>query len=373
MPRRRVTLLVLAVLATGVWGSTGAAGTAACTWRREALDVPPYSMYAIDASSRTAWAVGGSSGSPPEFRNQPAIERWTDSGWERVRAPVFRRHSAGLRGVTIVSPDDAWAAGDRTRRGRTYQIYLHWDGERWRKYPAPRHDLGEVTDIDAVAADDVWAVGSDLFTRHGHTQRAIRVWHFDGVGWTPVDVPRAYGYLSSIDADRGRVTAVGTEDFGIPLVLEFDGTKWRRAELPSLPAQTNLFDIDGRWAVGVTTSDDSPEVPLALERIAGVWERATVPDLDWASLDTVSAVAPDDVWAFGRTDTSQGEPEPHFVWSVLHHDGSAWSVVSDPSSPDGATGDPRGSAAVGSTGEVWAIGQLVGAGGRVLNRTVRGC
>jgi hypothetical protein len=186
-------------------------------------------------------------------------------------------------------------------------------------------------------------------------------------------VPRVHGYLFSIDADRGRLTAVGTEEFGIPLVLEFDGAGWRRVELPALPAQTSLYDVDGRWAVGVTAGDDSPEIPLALERIAGVWERASVPDLEWASLDSVAAAAPDDVWAFGRLDISQGEPEPNFVWSVLHYDGNAWSVASDPSSPDGDWGDPRGSAAAGRTGEVWAIGELVGAGGLVRNRTVHGC
>jgi hypothetical protein len=167
---------------------------------------------------------------------------------------------------------------------------------------------------------------------------------------------------------------VGVEDFGIPIVLEFNDRRWRRATLPALPPQSRLDAVDGRWAVGVTTGTLSPEIPLVLERRSGVWERATVPELEWSSLETVAVVAPDDVWAFGRLDITQGEPEPNFVWSILHFDGDVWSAVSNPSAPSLDIGDPTDAVAVGRTDEVWAVGQLYHSDElHVFLRSLHGC
>jgi hypothetical protein len=291
-----------------------------------------------------------------------------------VRAPVFLHHTAELRGVTVIDRNDAWAAGSRSPANRFHQIYVHWDGDRWRKVPPPDHDLGRVFDIDAVATDDVWAVGEELRTRHGVTRIVVRVWHFDGDVWSAVEVPRTYGFLWSIDARAARVTAVGTEEHGIPLVLEFDGTRWRRAELPDLPVLTSLSGVDGRWVVGATRGVESPGAPLVLERRSGIWERAVLPALEWASLESVVTVADDDVWAFGRLDITQGEPEANFVWSMLHFDGSTWAIAPTPSAPGSDYGYPEGATAVGDTGQVWAVGQLYGLGElRDFIRSAHGC
>jgi hypothetical protein len=149
--------------------------------------------------------------------------------------------------VAVVSPDDVWAVGASwTSQGgpAAAQVLVeHYDGRRWTIVEAPNPGAAE-TRLEAVAAsgpDDVWAVGS---TVDGTIARAIAQ-HWDGSSWSLVPVPDATGggsgsSLSAVEAlAPDDVWAVGWSSTGTmanrptpPVVLHFDGTTWRSHELP---------------------------------------------------------------------------------------------------------------------------------------------
>jgi hypothetical protein len=84
------------------------------------------------------------------------------------RSPTVRADQA-LGGVDAISADDVWAVGTRTRPAITGLIG-HWDGMHWslRQAPAKIHALHSV---DHSSSTDVWAAGQGGIV------------HWDGSAW----------------------------------------------------------------------------------------------------------------------------------------------------------------------------------------------
>jgi hypothetical protein len=102
----------------------------------------------------------------------------------------------------------------------------------------------------------------------------------------------------------GEAWAVGTGiDAPYPNVQHWDGTDWSLAALPELPAYSELY--------------------------------------------SVSAAAPDDIWAVGRSHLN-GPP-------ILHWDGTEWTVVP---APAGAAGSTLYDVVALSSTDAWAVGNL---------------
>lgn len=120
---------------------------------------PLSSLYEIDPiSANDIWAVGlyfdSSDG------NTPLIIHWNGTAWSVVSHPVPALAASTLTGITALASNDAWAVGHYPGPGNTRNTYtIHWNGTAW----------AQVTDVDtqatpldihALAADDVWAVGT---------------------------------------------------------------------------------------------------------------------------------------------------------------------------------------------------------------------
>jgi hypothetical protein len=132
--------------------------------------------------------------------------------------------------VTALAADDAWAVGSNIQ---------HWDGQAWSVVPAP---AGTYRGIAAVNARDIWAVGSDpsggsliahytdqqLFedtppsnTFYPYVQWMacrgyIQGYPCGGVG-EPCQPPGNRPYFRPIDSDtRGQVSKIVTIAYGGP-------------------------------------------------------------------------------------------------------------------------------------------------------------
>jgi hypothetical protein len=213
----------------------------------------------VDGTSATdAWAVGSSQTSTG---NAGLTERWNGSAWQIVPiedpAPGFRNV---LLGVKAFPDGSAWAVGSSSVPGSLNDdtVAQRWTGSRWERAKTPNPAVGtnELTAVDGISPDDVWAVGYSQLGPEGVEQPLIE--HWDGNGWEIVAVPaeRSASLHAVVAIAADDAWAVGTQfsiervDF-IPYALHWDGTAWTEVAVPA--AETNTGSdhrLDGVAALG---------------------------------------------------------------------------------------------------------------------------
>lgn len=240
-----------------------------------------------------------------------------------------------LRDVEVLAPDDIWAVGDavvRTSVNNEFErtLTLHFDGDAWSVIPSPNPEpftnAGGLAlhAVAALAPDDVWAAGSKLSNdQAGFLDPQILVLHWDGVAWREVPAP-------------------------VPV----NGSGWVR-DILALAA-------DDIWFVG-GWSAATPQGGAARTALAMHWDGAGFEILptpypandNGYALESVSAVAPDDIWAVGR---GQG-PGPDVTMDpyLIHWDGATWSYDSY-DAPFG--GHEMYDVVALAADDVWATGSL---------------
>ncbi len=294
----------------------------------------------------------------------PMSGRACGSTWTVATQPSG---SGGLEDVAATSPTDAWAVGHRydpnDQQGHT--LIEHHDGVSWTTSPSPDGPAAVQSALSGVAArtgSDAWAVGS--FTRSNNLIRTL-VEHWDGTGWTRVKSPDAGqpagGDLSGVDAIAADdVWAVGGYGQGAPgrtLIEHWDGTAWTIVPSPNKgPFPNSLADVaavapDDVWAVGTWFTKAFDDRTLTLHWDGTSWHRVKSPNAGPPKaandLVSVTASATDDVWAVGVRGS-------HTL--TMHWDGTAWSVVHSPT--PGGNADLAGVVAL-ATDDVWAAGGRV--------------
>lgn len=180
-----VLTAVAAVSANDVWavgwyqsGQTGEEGGALTMhWDGTAWTVTPnpsrWNLYGVTAiSSNNIWAVG-----------EQSILHWNGANWSIVSFPPPPGDSYQIfKGISAVSANDIWAVGYSQWSyfyGYRYApLTYHWDGTNWNWVPNAGTTDEYLFSVDAIAANDVWAVGDN-----GQTQ------HWNGAEWSRVAAP----------------------------------------------------------------------------------------------------------------------------------------------------------------------------------------
>jgi hypothetical protein len=282
-------------------------------WASVANPLPPGGgeLRDVDALSSTdAWAVGFSNSS---VGFDTLIERWNGNAWSIVPSPNLSAQNT-LIGVKAFSANDAWAVGSNNVPGTLNFATLieRWDGTRWSVVPSPSPDPFEnrLVDVDGVAPNDVWAVGSRQAFPDGVRQALVL--HFDGTAWNSIPVP------TGIDATLEAVVAVSSNDvwavgsefslsvfWHVPFALHWDGRAWTRSPIPSPgPQGGRLFGLaatssTGVYAVGQTSAASG--LPSLIMRWNGsAWSVESPPGRTTvAALWAASGVGPSTVFAVG--------------------------------------------------------------------------
>jgi len=209
----------------------------------------------------------------------------------------------------------------------------------------------QLTDVAALSADDVWAVG---FSDSGASSL-----HWDGTAWTELSGARGSGALFTGLAAPSPTDlwvvgkAKGAGGYDAPLVERSNGSSWTAVPVPAPDGiAAGLRDVSASgarslWAVGWSVDRGKVFRPL-VERWNGKrWSIVTVPHPDGdALLSGVAVVGPDDVWAVGWSwhgDATTG--------LTLHWNGQSWSPVSLPF----ASGQVARLATVTSAGDVLGV------------------
>ncbi len=325
------------------------------------------------ASPSDVWAVGVSMVDDQGPRD--LIEHWNGTAWSIVASPD---HGA-LWSVAAVSPSDVWAVGGLSSASifdalPTKTQILHWNGTTWNVVPSP--DPGsksnQLSSVVAVAATNVWAVGSyagDDGVKHPLIER------WDGAAWHVIASPAPPGpgrsVLSAIARIPGanQLWAVGTTSMTADpnvtndrvLIERWDGATWSLVSGPALPQGTQGCMVQGvialsatdAWLVGrYSAGSDQFSRPLIAQWNGSSWKvdsgKTTQGDL-WS----IAASGPADVRAVGGIPDSNGRQSP----LIEEWNGKAWKVATSPSLTASAVGEGfLTGVTADSAGTFWAVG-----------------
>ncbi|HEX8219044.1 MAG TPA: S-layer homology domain-containing protein [Chloroflexia bacterium] len=244
-------------------------------------------LYGVDdVSSTDAWAVGYYT-STGNF-DQTLIERWNGTTWNIVPSPNVTSSHSILSGVDAISSTLAWAVGDYSTNvtGTNRTLIERWNGTVWTIDPSPDAPDGEnyLTEVEALSANDAWAVGYYYSSTVGAYQTLIERWN--GTAWTIVASPNAPGgennFLVDISAaSASDIWAIGysvdpsNTDRILTLSMRWNGTTWSIEETIDEAGSNNLLGVaalpgNEAWAVGYNSSID----PVGPNRLAPHRQRA---------------------------------------------------------------------------------------------------
>jgi hypothetical protein len=222
-----------------------------------------------------------------------------------------------LAGVDAVAANDVWAVGAfRMSHHRSRTLVEHWNGSRWQRVPSPSpapRSNGLIS-VAALSTSDVWAVGT-----RGHRRTLVE--HWNGSRWSVVSSPNIAGkhhhnHLSSVDAvSPSSALAVGYTIYppGIsdrPLGLRRNGAAWKIVPTPhpagSPAPDTYLEDVamistTNAFAVGSDFNATGPH-PLSEHWNGTTWKVVPIPTPKQALLIGVTRIPTTlRYWAVGLT------------------------------------------------------------------------
>jgi hypothetical protein len=176
-------------------------------------------------------------------------------------------------------------------------LFEHWDGAAQTAKTGAFH--GFFRAVSADADNDIWAVGysgNDTFSEH-----------YDGTGWTLVRTPNVGTGPNSL----GGVVALAPDD-----VWAMGYSTASQKPPPNqydVPTKTLIEHYDGTsWSV-VPSPNVGPDSQYQSNRLLGV-----------------TAVSPNDTWAFGSYFAASGSENQMTL--LLHWDGTSWSLAASPQS-----------------------------------------
>ena len=342
---------VIALIATGLLVvASPAAGRvaepAAHTWSVAQTPSPGYYGNIVwGVTARTpydAWAVGVQA---TETSNDTLALHWDGTSWAAVPTPNpgpecqdgdILWNGNALRSVAAVAANDVWAVGSECYS--TNAIIEHWNGSSWSLVASPRRKDGfdstaSLNGVAAISPSNVWAVGY----RETETLETL-VEHYNGTTWSEVPAGGVSGSLSSISAaGPNDVWAVGSTGNG-NLIEHFDGNTWTVVPSPQPPGRSSLDSVSALsptnvWAVGWRTGLGAQESTFTLHWNGSTWSEVASPNprntADAANqLRSVVAISADNVWAVGTYDNLQTGHQDRTL--TMHWDGSSWSIADSP-------------------------------------------
>jgi hypothetical protein len=261
-------------------------GSLALHWDGHAWSIMPsenvgssgYRTYIYDAVATAKddlWAVGSSYDHHTPFIIHSTGQTWGSVFHYTTPATV----TVELQGITAAGKGNLWAVGYND----TATLIMHPDDEGWKVVPSPNRCGGHnvLRDATAAAADDIWAVGGckeDANTVDARYQPLIE--HWDGTAWSIVPAPGTIDQLP--DALLTDVTALAKDDVwavgsyqGGALLLHWDGKAWTGSTLPSPdPAQAftaghmAVVGSDTIWLVGGLGAPARPPITAVAARFS---------------------------------------------------------------------------------------------------------
>ncbi len=253
-----------------------------------------------------------------------AIDAWQQSTSVRLTA------DGSLSDVLAMSAADVWAVGQQQiwdvwkNRG----TIRHWNGERWSEVPIrDSTGAGNLRSVSASAPGEVWAAGD------GHDGLPYLA-HGDVGGFDRVrpEGLRSGDWLGGVHAGGERVVAVGSRDDNGLIVSRHEG-EWT---FQVTKEEGALYAVAGAFAVG-----DTGTAPLIMHYAGGTWKSMPVPSVPGGYLRDIQVDSGKRALAVGGVYRGPGKVEP----LALTWNGKRWRRLALPVRSVrlyGVTGDGKG-------------------------------
>jgi hypothetical protein len=288
--------------------------------------------------------------------------------WKLVTSPSPGVNNI-LNGISGSSTSDVWAVG-RTKPPSAPGMTLaeHWDGTAWSIVPTPNpYLLNVLFAVADVSPKNAWAVGVGVASSGGNQALIL---HWNGTAWSQVVAPPLSGRLPSLN----HLAAISSKDIWAagtstdlsganpaPLVEHWNGKTWSIVSSPNLGTYGSAFASisatapNDVWAVGGTLTNPSGSsfVTLTEHWNGKKWSIVSSPNANSGDnlFNATVSIAPNDAWAIGDYYTGSA-----FNTLTEHWDGTKWSIVKSPNV--GTLGDGLFGAAAFSSTSVWAVGAV---------------
>jgi hypothetical protein len=282
------------------------------SWTDVPMPVPAGtdSMWAFDVDALAvddAWAVGGRSDA--DSGDHAAIQHWNGRIWSLSSLPDLTGIYAELLGLDAVAADDIWAVGFQrgsTRGGDPRPLVMHFDGDAWHVVTTPSlaGPNASLLDVRAFAPDDVWAVGSRQPPLTSEVGDRTLIEHWDGSSWTVVPSPEAndqnHGLTTVDGSGPSDVWAGGSIGGYLPLLEHWDGAAWTLTDtgLTDVPLAVNDLEVVNDHDVwGLMGRLRAPTVQIHYD--GTTWVEAPGPPSPKRLLLDVDAAPGGELWTVG--------------------------------------------------------------------------
>lgn len=277
--------------------------------------------------------------------------------WKRQPSPSPGDVQSIVQDLAYIADDDIWAAGRTINTTGLFfrDLLLHYDGNLWSTVTAP--EAKPLVAVDGTGPADVWLASDN------------KLWHHDGSGWTdetsaipyPVYSPPSFTpfFITDIVAlapDDVYVCGYKSTTFPVLYVLgnwmiHWDGTSWSEISLPDPYTDRNtllsmdVWDPDNILAVGDGKDNALPFGGQLIQKVGGSW---TIPALpapvppagetlgSTSALRDVSYLGDGTAYAVGDYETRDAAGVPTTHTMTYYWDGSAWTFEEAPASTDSA-------------------------------------
>jgi hypothetical protein len=242
-------------------------------WSGVAVPAPGNEVFLYGVAAASAARVIAVGQFSKERVTRTLAIRLRDGAWHTMVTLSADPYSF-LQGVAMNGRSDAWAVGGSTGPGGPHVLALHWDGHVWSDTGAPDPGVYRnlMLGVDAIAPDDVWAVGS---SENADATRWWSAWHWDGTSWTAYEAGepgtamdlQAVSHLAPDDVRMVGNLPIGTSPMR---AAHWDGTELSVDTVPALAPnrEGHLYGsavIAGQlWAAGAVSNSHSHQTVRGL-------------------------------------------------------------------------------------------------------------
>ncbi len=286
------------------------------------------------------------------------------AGWYIVSSPNADTYENVLLAQYAANSSDIWAVGYYHSADPGLQnqpLFNHWNGIAWSNVSTSAFGINsDLFGIGGIASNDVWAAGAVQATVGGPF--ASLVLHWNGTSWAEVSLPSSSNYevlraIAEIRSDDIWTVGWYNDTATHPLAIHWDGTQWKRVTLPNpggnnswLSTVTAIASNDV-WAFG---SDSNLLRGLAYHWNGFSWSQVSMPAVGQSSsISGAYAAASNKIWAVG----SYQHDGTYWYTMILFWNGLYWSQVTSPNQCTGSTASSLLYAVAGfSSSDIWAVG-----------------
>ncbi|GAA1802315.1 hypothetical protein [Actinomadura chokoriensis] len=317
-------------------------------------------LYDVDAASPdSVWITGTQGelvvpgpvpGTGKSIPGNPVVRRWKNGGWVEYDLQNLP-NQATVTDVDAVAPEDVWINAARSGSSAAAGPYLgHFTGSRFEEVALP--SPSKTLTVQASAAG-VWVtVDSGVYRRTGGT-------------WTFVTAyPDVYLRTAHIRADDD-IWVIGTPGpyDQVPQAFHWDGRSWANVPVNGLPeGRIGILDMvalspTDAWAIGWNVST-SPITSVMLHWDGTAWT-SVAPPPGLNGLSKIVKGENGELWAVGHLLDEPAKP------GLLHYSGGTWTRVPTTAVPNRTNFNASALAVVPGTGALWTLGP-VNIGGPVV-------